>query len=416
MAGSEPTAPAHAIFTATHTREGNNTMATQSTVSEIVIVGGGIYGVSLAYELAQAGRTITLLEADDIAAGASGGSGERGVRANGRDLRELPMATVGFPLWAQYQQQFEGGVGYRRTGGLHLFNIPHGAHEHEVRGSMEAMAMVQNALGVPSQLLNRDETLEREPELAGDLIGSVYCPDDGVCDHTFATQAFASRARKAGATLRTGSRVTEILHTNGRATGVKLASGEVVSVGEKLVLLANKGVLALLKPVLQPQEIMPVTTQMPQMMFVTNPNGKKINHLLGHAYRKLSVKQIADGTLMLSGGYSVAHTAQGHWKGSLSSIALGLTDAIATLPFIDESSFLNVDASRVETCAVDGIPIVDTPAALHNTLYGFAWTGHGFAIALGFARYFADWILGGEKPHALEAFSGKRFHGPFSSR
>ncbi|TIX45296.1 MAG: hypothetical protein E5V33_32770 [Mesorhizobium sp.] len=63
------------------------------------------------------------------------------MRANGRDLRELPMATVGFPLWAQYQQQFEGGVGYRRTGGLHLFNIPHGAHEHEVRGSMEAMAM-----------------------------------------------------------------------------------------------------------------------------------------------------------------------------------------------------------------------------------------------------------------------------------
>lgn len=391
-------------------------MATQTTASEIVIVGGGIYGVSLAYELAQAGRTVTLLEADDIAAGASGGSGERGVRANGRDLRELPMAAVGFPLWAQYQQKFEGGVGYRRTGGLHLFNIPHGAHEHEVRGSMEAMAMVQNALGVPSQLLDRDETLQREPELACDLIGSVYCPDDGVCDHTFATQAFAKEARKAGATLRIGARAVEILHTNGRATGLRLASGDVMPVGEKLVLLANKGVLALLKPVLQPQEIMPVTTQMPQMMFVTNPDGKKINHLLGHAHRKLSVKQIPDGNLMLSGGHSVAHTPQGRWKGSLSSIALGLTDAIATLPFIDESSFLKVDASRVETCAVDGIPIVDTPATLNNTIYGFAWTGHGFAIALGLARYLAEWILSGDKPDALEVFCRKRFHGSFPSR
>ena len=73
-------------------------MTTQATASEIVIVGGGIYGASLAYELTQAGKTVTLLEADDIAAGASGGSGERGVRANGRDLRELPMATVSFPL------------------------------------------------------------------------------------------------------------------------------------------------------------------------------------------------------------------------------------------------------------------------------------------------------------------------------
>jgi len=387
-------------------------MTTQATASEIVIVGGGIYGASLAYELTQAGKTVTLLEADDIAAGASGGSGERGVRANGRDLRELPMATVSFPLWARYQEQFEGGVGYRRIGGLHLFNIPHGAHEHEVRGTMEAMAMTQNALGVPSQLLNRDETLQREPELSGDLIGSIYCPNDGVCDHTFATRAFAEQARKAGATLRTGARVTEILHDKERATGVRLASGEVVPVGEKLVLLANKGVLPLLKPVLQPQEIMPVITLMPQMMFVTNPHGKNINHLLGHAHRKLSVKQIQDGTLMLSGGQSVAYTPEGRWKGSLSSIALGLTDSIATLPFIDESSFLKVDASRVESCAVDGIPIVDTPAALHNTIYGFAWTGHGFAIALGFTKYLTDWIVGGEKPQALKVFSGKRFRAP----
>ncbi|TIS45794.1 hypothetical protein [Mesorhizobium sp.] len=152
------------------------------------------------------------------------------------------------------------------------------------------------------------------------------------------------------------------------------------------------------------------------MMFVTNPNGKTINHLLGHAHRKLSVKQIPDGTLMLSGGHSVAHTPQGRWKGSLSSIVLGLTDAIATLPFIDESSFLKVDASRVETCAVDGIPIVDTPAALHNTIHGFAWTGHGFAIALGFAKYLAEWIVSGERPQALDVYSGKRFHASFSSR
>ena len=384
-------------------------MTTQTTASEIVIVGGGIYGASLAYELAQAGKAVTLLEADEIAAGASGGSGERGVRANSRDLRELPIATVSFPLWAMYQAQFEGGVGYRRIGGLHLFNIPHGGHEHEVRGTMEAMAMVQNALGIPSELLNREQTLEREPELSGDLIGSVYCPDDGVCDHSFATRAFADQARKAGANLRTGARVTEILHSKARATGVKLTSGEIVPVGEKLVLLANTGVLPLLKPVLQLQEIMPVTLQIPQMMFVTNPRGKKINHLLGHAHRKLSVKQLQDGTLMLSGGQSVAYTPEGHWKGSLSSIALGLTDAIATLPFIDESSFLKVDASRVESCAVDGIPILDASVALPNTIYGFAWTGHGFAIALGFTKYLTEWIVGGERPQALDVFSAKRF-------
>jgi glycine/D-amino acid oxidase-like deaminating enzyme len=95
---------------------------------------------------------------------------------------------------------------------------------------------------------------------------------------------------------------------------------------------------------------------------------------------------------------------------------LGLADAVATLPFIDESSFLKVDASRVETCSVDGIPIVDTPAVLKNTIYGFGWTGHGFAIAMGLARYLAEWILSGDKPDALDVFCRNRFHGSFSSR
>jgi sarcosine oxidase subunit beta len=51
---------------------------------------------------------------------------------------------------------------------------------------------------------------------------------------------------------------------------------------------------------------------------------------------------------------------------------------------------------------------------LHNTIYGFAWTGHGFAIALGVTKYLTDWIVSGEKPQALEVFSGKRFRGSFS--
>src|SRR5690606_35025983 len=67
--------------------------------AEIVIIGGGIYGTSLAYEFARKGRDVLLLEAGDIASGASGGPGERGVRANGRDIRELPVVALSFARW-----------------------------------------------------------------------------------------------------------------------------------------------------------------------------------------------------------------------------------------------------------------------------------------------------------------------------
>src|SRR5262245_34891695 len=115
-------------------------MSTPNTASEIVVIGGGIYGTSLAYQLASAGRTVTVLEAGEIACGASGGPGERGVRANGRDLAELPVCAIAQKLWAHYQEKFQGGVGYRRTGGIQVYDIPYGHREHEVQGRMAVNA------------------------------------------------------------------------------------------------------------------------------------------------------------------------------------------------------------------------------------------------------------------------------------
>jgi sarcosine oxidase subunit beta len=387
-------------------------MSDQNNASEVVIVGGGIYGTSLAYQLASAGKSVTLLEADEIAGGASGGPGERGVRANGRDLRELPICAMSQELWGVYQEKFEGGVGFRRIGGLQVYDVSYGHRDHEVLGRMAANAAAQTKLGTPSEVLTRDQALAREPELAAGIIGAIYCPNDGVGDHTYATRQFAKEAAKAGVVIRTGARVIEIVHTKGAATGVKLASGEIVPVGDRLVVVTNAGAEALLKPVLGPHELGPVWNLMPQMLYVSNPLNKTINHLLSHAHRRLAVKQIPDGTLMLSGGAHVAHTPEGLWRGSLSAMTQNVTDAILTLPFIDDSTFLKADASRVETVTVDHIPLIGQAEGLANTIYGYAWSGHGFAISLGFTKLFTDWIVSGIKPDALEPFSPARFHNP----
>jgi len=387
-------------------------MSDHSNASEIVIVGGGIYGTSLAYQLARTGKTVTLLEAGEIADGASGGPGERGVRANGRDLRELPICAISQQLWSEYQQSIEGGVGFRQVGGLKIFDIPYGHREHEVRGRMETTAAAQASLGTPSQVLTRDETLAREPELAASTIGSIYCPNDGVGDHSFATRQFAREAVKAGVVVRTGAKVTGIVQSRGVATAVKLADGETIPVGEKLVILANAGAEALLKPMLKPYEFSQVWNLMPQMHYVSNPLNRTVNHLLSHAHRRLAIKQLPDGVLMLSGGAHVAYTPEGLWKGSLSSMTQNVTDAVLTMPFIDSSSFIKADASRTEAVSADLVPLIGQVEALPNVMYGYGWSGHGFAISLGFTKLFTDWIVSGVKPEALEPFSPLRFHAP----
>ncbi len=208
-------------------------MSDHSNASEIVIIGGGIYGTSLAYQLASAGKTVTLLEAGEIAGGASGGPGERGVRANGRDLRELPICAIAQKLWGELSGQVSRAASASAaSAGCKIYDVSYGHREHEVLGRMAAIAAAQTSLGTPSEVLTRDEALAREPELAPGIVGAIYCPDDGVGDHTFATRQFAKEAAKAGAIIRTGAKVVEIVHVRGVATAVKLESGETVPVGD----------------------------------------------------------------------------------------------------------------------------------------------------------------------------------------
>lgn len=383
-------------------------MTDQTSAPDVVIVGGGIYGTSLAYDLAVKGRSVTLLEADDIACGASGGPGERGVRANRRDIRELPVVALALERWAHFEALFEGGVGYRRTGGMQVFDVPFGSFEHEVFGQQQAMAEVQTAMGVPSFVLTPDEMFEREPLLARGLKGAVFCPNDGSGDHGYATRAFAREAAVAGAVIRTGAKVAGIVAKGGEAVAVELEGGETVPVGGQLVLLCNGGVPALLKPHLDASEHLPVWNLWPQMHYVTNPRGLKLNHLLSHAQRQLAIKQLPDGAFMLSGGASVMHR-DGYWNGSLSALAANVQAALHTVPALNDSSYGKVDASRFDTVAVDVIPIVDRPKALANTIFGFGWSGHGFAISLGFTRHFTDWLETGEKPAVLDPFRVSRF-------
>ena len=384
-------------------------MASHERNNDFVIVGGGIYGASLAFDLATAGCGVTLLEAGEIASGASGGPGERGVRAVNRDLRELPVATLALQRWKELQETVEGGVGYRRIGGIQVFERPYGHRASEIEASLRVRAEVQAAKGIPTRVLDRDELHEMEPELSPTIGGGLFCPDDGVGDHTFATRQIAREAERAGAVVRTGAEVVELVRSGRSINAVSLAGGETVSVERHLVVVANRGAPALLKPLLQAHELLPVWEMIPQMQYVSNPEKRRINHLLSHMHRRLAVKQLTDGTIMLSGGWTVERTQAGQTSGTLSAMGLNLQDSIATFPFLERSEFLKVDSSRIETCAIDGVPLIGRPAAVDNLTYGLGWSGHGFAISLGMSRLIIDWILQGKQSPLLAPFSPARF-------
>ncbi len=163
---------------------------------DYVIVGGGIYGCATAWELARRGAEVVLLEAREIASGASGGPGKRGVRANGRDLRELPLMREAYRRWPTLHEELNATTGYEQLGHLQLIE-----RDRDLAGA-SARAWMQNEQGIETRLVERDELQEMEPYLAETMTAALYCPQDGVADHTATTRAYAQAARRAGAIIR----------------------------------------------------------------------------------------------------------------------------------------------------------------------------------------------------------------------
>ena len=374
-------------------------------MADYVIVGGGIYGCAVAWELAKRGADALLLEARSIASGASGGLGERGVRANGRDLRELPLMRLAYDIWPTLHEEIGGFTGYRRLGHLQLIE------REEDLAAAPAQAWLQNQQGIESHLLDAAQTRELEPNLSEDVIAAVYCPKDGVADHTATTRAMAAAARAQGATIKENARVAGMTRRGERVVSLRAdLDGEPVDmpVGEQVILLSNAHAGAFVAEQLGVQ--LPVWRMLPQVMALRADIPPPMTHLIGHAQRTLAIKPLPDGRVMVSGGWRGRwDEATGQGEPVAEQVEGNRLEAVAVYPALADLPVDEVYTDRAEMLSVDGIPIIDYLPGAANMLVGVGWSGHGWAIAPAVARLLAGWALGGERPGLLAPFGYGRF-------
>ncbi|WP_020499104.1 NAD(P)/FAD-dependent oxidoreductase [Sciscionella marina] len=374
---------------------------------KFVIVGAGVYGCALAFYLARRGEQVVVLESAEVASGASGGLGKRGVRANRRAAAELPLMRLAYPLWERLADDLGADIGYERTGGLNLV-------EQEVTGttgglaSLRARAWHQRELGIPTEVLDRDQVREYEPGAAETVHGALWCPLDGMADHTATTRAFATAAMAAGAVFEEHTEVAQLIRDGARVSAVETADGRRFEAGEAVVLLNNTGV-ADLAATLDVQ--LPLWWLIPQAMTVKTAN-PICGHLLGHDHRALSMKPL-DGSVMISGGW------RGRWNPETrrgepvqQNVERNLAEARTVFPALGDAIVEQVDTRSAETCSVDALPIVDVLPTVSNVLIGAGWSGHGFAIAPAVATLIADWLTGPTQPDTLLPLRYQRFRSP----
>ncbi|WP_326648325.1 NAD(P)/FAD-dependent oxidoreductase [Streptomyces sp. NBC_01750] len=192
--------------------------------AEVVIVGGGVVGASVAFHLAEAGvRDVLVLERDEPASGSSG-KPIGGIRAQFSDPLNIRLGQRSLEAWRAFTTRpgADIGIGIESVGYLFLLGS-----EEEVETFQQAVD-VQNELGVRSGIITPREAHELCPYVdPRSVVAAAYSPDDGYALPKAAVHGYLRAARRLGATLRTHCTVTGIDVDGGRVRAVRTTSGTV---------------------------------------------------------------------------------------------------------------------------------------------------------------------------------------------
>ncbi len=369
---------------------------------DFVIVGGGVYGAGVAWELAKRGAEVVLLEALQIADGASGGLGKRGVRANGRDRRELPLMRVAYELWPVLADHIGAPTGYERVGHLQLIE-----QEGDVAAA-SARAWMQEQQGIQTALLGAEEVRDMEPELSHRIQAALYCPQDGVADHTATTRGLALAAQRGGAVMRENTRVTGLERSGDRVTAVLTSEDERIAVTRCVLLLSNTEVPRVLQA--EFGVTLPVWSVLPQIVLTAPVEPMPVHHLIGHTHRRLAIKSTPEGRVMISGGWRGRwNPATGQGEPQPDQVQGNVADAVAVYPGLAAVAVAEARTDRYESSSIDDIPIIDRVPGTANAFFATGWSGHGWAIAPAVCQLLAAWAYGDEVSPLLRPFHYGRF-------
>jgi sarcosine oxidase subunit beta len=189
-----------------------------TNTSDVIIIGAGVHGASLAFHLARRGVKATILEKKFVAAGATGRSSGL-VRMHYDVRQDTELAWVSFQYFRNWKELVGGDCGFTRTGFIQLV-APTDTE------TLKENAAMHQTIGVPVMLIQGDDVKRLAPSFNTDDIElAAYEPESGYAMPSDTTNALITAARAKGAQLVQDCAVTGILTQTGKVTGVVTTQG-----------------------------------------------------------------------------------------------------------------------------------------------------------------------------------------------
>jgi len=368
--------------------------------AQVVIVGGGIVGCSLAYHLTLRGFTdVVLLERKQLTSGttwhAAGLVGQLGATHN---LTRLAQYTT--ELYAELERETGQNTGYRRIGSLAVAN--NAARFEELRRG----ASMARCFGLEVNILSAKEAGDLWPFMTtDDLVGAVHLPRDGQTNPVDTTQALAKGARNRGARIFENVEVSDIIVEKGRATGVKTAKGDLraeyvvncagmwardlgAKAGTTVPLHAAEHFYIVTEPIPEIKKHLPVLRDADACTYFKEDAGK----LLVGWFEPVAKPWGMDGI--------PANFEFDSLPDDLDHIEPLLEDAIRRVPILGQSG-IQLFFNGPESFTPDNRYMLGETPEVRNLFVAAGFNSIGIRSAGGAGKVLADWIVDGHPPMDL---------------
>lgn len=366
--------------------------------ADVVVIGGGVIGCSTAYNLAKLGAgKVVILEKSYLASGATGRCGA-GMRMQWGSETNCLLSKESVTMLSNLSERLDVDVDIEFTQNGYLLL----AYNEKMEEQFKKNLMVQKSLGIPSQWVTPQESLEIVPILnTKGVVGATYCAEDGHCNPFKVTEAYAQAARKLNVEIYTETEVQGIVTKNGKIIAVRTNKGDIKT---DTVVNAAGGYA---KTVGRMAGIeLPIFPERHEIL-VTEPVEPLLGPMVMSFFHNLYCQQSPHGSFIMGIGHPnepEGYDTRSSWQ-FLCDMAERVVDI---LPPLAGLNVVRQWAGLYDMCP-DRTPILGNSPKLQRFFTAAGFSGHGFMISPITGQLMAEMVLGKPTAFPIQMFDAGRF-------
>ncbi len=367
---------------------------------DVVIIGGGVHGLSTAYYLGKLGvNNIAVLDKGYLGGGASARTTAI-IRANYLTPEGIPFFRESLKLYENLSRELDYNILFSQMGRLDLGHTDSAVFGLRMRAEFNQMYGVDSRIVGPEEIKKLVPALDMREGKPLPVMAALYHPPGGVVRHDAVVWGYGSGASNLGAELHPFTEVTGIRRDNGRVTGVETSKGFVKA---NTVLSATAGWTSTIGAMVGVD--LPIITHALQA-FVTEPLKPFMNTSISSANLHAYIYQTDRGEVVIGGGVDPYPTYS--QRSTLQTLEELATHALELVP-----SLRNVKVLRQWTglcdMSPDYAPIMGEVEGIPGFLLTSGWGTWGFKAAPIAGKCMAELIATGETPDLIKPFRLSRF-------